>query len=623
MKRNTLFPSGLDLKKISNSWVLQNPSRYLSFLLVFVMVIISGLTYLSVSYIENKTLSKFQNITSDFSFDWLSVKPNGTKVELSGNAPDQIEYLGVISMVNLNFDPNGIINNIRESQKSYAPKQSLDLQLYSKNDAVFIFGSFANLDQRLATLEQLQVNHPLKAINDFSTLKPDNAITDAGLAVKFGTGVLNEIQEGVVTISGQTVSVTSHTDSQDQIESLSNRLRNDKPNAVELELNLSYPIPLVNPYRFGIFLDGKNSRMEICHVEDVEGKDRIITRVNSIIPNKEFSCQIALGSPSSGWVDLIDQLLAQLANAENTHLRISDFSVIILTENEFSEKEVLALQELFDNSPGNEFSVQILSNTANSALLNPNYLRISKDLDNRIFVFGTIQNDSIKSLMLEIISAYFVLDEINDFTLIDEEADFLELDLFTKGVKSLALLDTGELVIPEKGIYLSGNVSSTEKQETLNRYLTAEFNQGDYVSTVEIDEDIILATLLTAEQCNNGIEDVLSGKKITFDSGSIEINKQTSGIISELAGVLLECSHLSWEIGGHTDSQGQEKMNLELSTKRAEAVLHALELEGVPSENFIAKGYGESLPIASNRTSVGREKNRRIVIQLLAKEQVN
>lgn len=617
MNSPSFHNSGSNLEKYANGWLFRSQRRYHFFLFGLTLAIIYGMTNLSISFIENRTLSKFENLTSDFSLEWLSVKPNGTKLEFSGTPPNQLEYLGLISLVNLNFDPDGIINNIQALETSYTPSQNLELIMYSKDKTIFIFGSFSNPEQKTFTLELLSADHPEKAINDYSTLKSDVATTELNIVVEYGTRVLNRLPEGMVTVSDNTVSVTSHFNTQEATETITAQLMNDQPDEVDLELNLSYPIPLFKPYRFGIFLNDQDSRLEICHVADAASQERLISLLDPIIPDQEPDCQIAHGAPSPTWLDLISQLLETLANSKETHLRISDFSVIVMSGNELSDQVIDSLEEIFNNSHGEEYNLQIFSNTDESTQLNPDFLRITKDLENNLTVFGTIPDNSIKSLLLDIMTAYFLKDEISDFIQIEEASAPLDLELITTGIKSLSQLDEGELVVPEKGLYFSGKVSSSEKYDSFIAHLTSELNRGDFVSNVEIDEDLIPPPPLSTEECRNGVAEVLVDKKITFDSGSIEINEQTSNILPGLAEVLLECSHFIWEIGGHTDSQGRESMNLELSSKRARAILDALVEAGVSSDILTAVGYGESFPIANNRTSAGREKNRRIIIQIL------
>lgn len=113
-----------------------------------------------------------------------------------------------------------------------------------------------------------------------------------------------------------------------------------------------------------------------------------------------------------------------------------------------------------------------------------------------------------------------------------------------------------------------------------------------------------------------GIADLLATQQITFDSGSDRITAEGSAILDEIAPLLRHAfaadPALTIEIGGHTDDQGDESANLDLSTRRAEAVRAALADLGVPAERLSIAGYGESRPIADNTTSAGRAANRRI-----------
>lgn len=95
-------------------------------------------------------------------------------------------------------------------------------------------------------------------------------------------------------------------------------------------------------------------------------------------------------------------------------------------------------------------------------------------------------------------------------------------------------------------------------------------------------------------------------------SGSADIEADALSTIDGIATVLKDCSYVEMEIAGHTDSQGREAMNQQLSQRRAEAVLTALQARRVLTGNLTPKGYGEANPIADNDTEEGREANRRI-----------
>ncbi len=113
----------------------------------------------------------------------------------------------------------------------------------------------------------------------------------------------------------------------------------------------------------------------------------------------------------------------------------------------------------------------------------------------------------------------------------------------------------------------------------------------------------------------------LTEKKITFEAGSATIADDAQDVVDRIAEIVGACEDVAMEIAGHTDSQGREEMNTRLSQQRAEAVLTALLDRRVLTTNLIARGYGESNPIADNDTAEGREANRRIEFRVLLAEE--
>ncbi|MCB2142628.1 MAG: OmpA family protein, partial [Rhodobacteraceae bacterium] len=114
-----------------------------------------------------------------------------------------------------------------------------------------------------------------------------------------------------------------------------------------------------------------------------------------------------------------------------------------------------------------------------------------------------------------------------------------------------------------------------------------------------------------------GINAALAQHKIEFEPGSARIAPSANKTLDTIADLLRDCADAPIEVAGHTDSQGGEDMNLNLSKARAQSVVQALMARRILTGNLTATGYGETMPIASNDTEEGREQNRRIEFRLL------
>ncbi|MDQ7016253.1 MAG: OmpA family protein, partial [Gammaproteobacteria bacterium] len=104
---------------------------------------------------------------------------------------------------------------------------------------------------------------------------------------------------------------------------------------------------------------------------------------------------------------------------------------------------------------------------------------------------------------------------------------------------------------------------------------------------------------------------------INFKVNAASLNAKSRLVLNNIAAKLIQHGKITVEIAGYTDSRGAAQYNRALSQKRAEAVVKYLIQKGVNAERLVAKGYGESDPIANNKTSKGRRINRRVEIHVL------
>jgi len=135
----------------------------------------------------------------------------------------------------------------------------------------------------------------------------------------------------------------------------------------------------------------------------------------------------------------------------------------------------------------------------------------------------------------------------------------------------------------------------------------------------QADTDKVAMRARLSEQLNSILQTrdsarglIVSMSDVLFDTGKYSLKPGAREKLAKVAGILLAYPGLNIEVGGYTDNVGGDDMNQKLSENRAGSVRDYLVQQGVTRNSVSAKGFGNTLPVASNDNSAGRQQNRRV-----------
>jgi outer membrane protein OmpA-like peptidoglycan-associated protein len=143
--------------------------------------------------------------------------------------------------------------------------------------------------------------------------------------------------------------------------------------------------------------------------------------------------------------------------------------------------------------------------------------------------------------------------------------------------------------------------------------------QQAQLSAQQADTDKAAMRAKLSEQLNSILQTrdsarglIVSMSDVLFDTGKYTLKPGAREKLAKVAGILLAYPGLNIEVGGYTDNVGGDAMNQTLSENRAGSVRDYLVQEGVSNNAVSAKGFGNTMPVASNDNSAGRQQNRRV-----------
>jgi outer membrane protein OmpA-like peptidoglycan-associated protein len=147
------------------------------------------------------------------------------------------------------------------------------------------------------------------------------------------------------------------------------------------------------------------------------------------------------------------------------------------------------------------------------------------------------------------------------------------------------------------------------RADTLKAQKTAQDAETDKAALrTKLSEQ--LNSILQTRDSARGL--IVSMSDVLFDTGKYSLKPGAREKLAKVAGILLAYPGLNIEVGGYTDNVGGDAMNQTLSENRAGSVRDYLVQEGVSTGSVSSRGFGNTLPVASNENSAGRQQNRRV-----------
>src|ERR1700675_1757505 len=165
-------------------------------------------------------------------------------------------------------------------------------------------------------------------------------------------------------------------------------------------------------------------------------------------------------------------------------------------------------------------------------------------------------------------------------------------------------------------IALSANALSLAQSDAEQSRLAAQQAQ---LAAQQSEADKAAMRTRLSEQLNSILQTrdsarglIVSMSDVLFDTGRYSLKPGAREKLAKVAGILLAYPGLNVEVGGYTDNVGGDDMNQRLSENRAGSVRDYLVQQGVATGSVSARGFGNTLPVASNDNSSGRQQNRRV-----------
>lgn len=595
-------------------------------LLAFVLAagVMVSVAFGAALVIESRTQKVVTARLAEAGIDWITVATDGLQVRLTGTAPREADRFRAVNIVGALIDTSRIRDGLDVAPASAIEAPKFSVEMLRTEDEVQLSGLIPEKSGEGGMTEETLV--AAAAALAQGTELPDMLETadypapdSWNEALAFGLEALERLELSKISVTADRVEVKAITDSTEEKRRLENELRGLAPAKVQLVLDISAPRPVITPFSLRFVLDGEGARFDSCSADTDRARAQILrTATTAGVPGSPV-CQVGLGTPTPRWAEAVGLGIRAVTELGSGSITFSDADVTLLAGSEVPQATFDKVVGELETGLPDVFSLTSTLEKKEAATQGPAEFTAVYTEDGKVELRGRLTDEMQRQAVDAFAKSAFSGATVLTATRLDETLPDGWPVRVLAGLKALAEVEHGKLLVRADLVEVSGVTGSTATRGTITQILSDELGQGQtFRVNVRYDEALDpIAALPTPEECAADVNAVIARTKITFTPSSAEIATTARPVLDELAGILASCPPMRMEIGGHTDSQGSEGGNQSLSQARAEAVLLALQGRRVDVSGMTAVGYGEAKPIADNETEAGREANRRIEFVLL------
>ncbi len=576
----------------------------------------------SVQIIESSSSQGVREELDKEGLVWADADTNGLQVFLMGTAPTEAARFEALSAAGRVVDAARVIDqmNVAEAAALEPPRFSVEML---RNDAgLSLIGLMPKVTDRERFVGRILLRIGADVpVSDFMEVADFPEPEGWSEALDFAILALRDLPRSKISVEAGRVTVKAMADSPEARDEIAAELTRRAAPDVTLDLQLTAPRPVITPFSLRFLIEDGTARFDACSADSPEAQSRILEAAKAA-GAAETDCVIGLGVPSGTWSQAAELGIDALAQLKGGSLTFADADISLIAA--MGTPQPLfdqVIGELENALPGVFVLTAVLPKPveAKAEDAGPPEFVATLSPEGDVQLRGRIDSEISRQTIDSYARAQFGSDDVHTAARVDSSLSQAWSLRVLAALQALAYLSNGVVTVTPDDLALSGNTGNEEARAEIARVLSDKLGEGAQfdLKVTYVEELDPAKAIPTPQECAQKITEIIGDRKITFEPGSATLDESAEDIMDELAELLKICGELPLEIAGHTDSQGREIMNLNLSQDRAQAVLDSLSSRRVLTATFRARGYGETLPIADNGTEEGREANRRIEFTLI------
>ena len=476
----------------------------------------------AVTLIEDTSRTAVLRELDKQSLTWADADTNGLQVFLIGTAPNEAERFKAVSTAGSIVDAARVIDQTEVADREAFAPPRFSIEILRNDSGISLIGLIPETASSETMREDVAKLVPNEKVSDLLESAKYPAPEGWAAAMELGMKALRLLPRSKISIDAGNVSVTAMSDSEAEKRRFEQELIRSASSQVNLAINISAPRPVISPFTLRFIIAADGTRFDACSADTEVALDTIVAAARRAGMSAAPDCRLGLGVPSRQWSRAAALSIDKLSELGGGTVTFADADITLVADEGTD-------QSLFDRVVGEletglpeVFALESVLPVIPDASQGPPEFIATLSPEGQVQLRGRVNSELARDTADSYAKARFGSGEVYTASRIDESLPRDWSVRVLAAIETLSMLKNGSVTVTPEKVRVFGDTGVPTAKSDITRLLLEKLGDSKDLS-IEVKYKKKLDPVLglpTADECEVQVTEIQSGRKITFEPGS-------------------------------------------------------------------------------------------------------
>ncbi|MBE9475706.1 MAG: OmpA family protein, partial [Proteobacteria bacterium] len=456
-----------------------------------------------VDHIERHTVRQLATLLNEAGENWATIRADGFQIIVGGLAENEATRYRTLQLINENINQKRVYDKTNVSQPDGLQPPKFSLEVLRNVERVSLIGLIPASIGREYILEQVRGLHPDTHVTDMLEQTDYPAPDGWQDTVDFALSRLKQMPRSKISLTPGKVKITAVSDTPEEQQNLQISLAGNKPEAVELTLDISAPRPVITPFLFRLKVMDGQGMLDACSADNKFASIKIVRALARVNLTDNITCKVGLGVPTTDWSMAVILAIDAMKSIGSGTITLSDSDISLIASENVEQADFDVAVAKLENALPKLFSLQsvltpkpLIDGQTGEVIL-PDFT-ITKSPEGLVQMRGQLPDQLRKDTIFAYATSLFGTDNTHNQTRIVEGLPDGWTIRSMAGLEAMSHMRNGSVIVLPDEVIIKGKSDKKDISSIVSRiFATRVGTSANYTIDVKFDKNLVIKPVET------------------------------------------------------------------------------------------------------------------------------